>query len=151
MGILDDAIRDHIELKRKHGSRESELRELQDEALGAGDRPDPFGGSGLFEDLGPGALPETSSEQVALSPQAPEPGEAPPLPGEEPTRVVGEAELETPPGPGAPPAPEAPPSPEGQPELDGAPEPPQPQRPAPPTEAQMPGAPPPAGPETPSD
>jgi hypothetical protein len=34
MGILDDAIREHLELKRRHGVPEDELQRQEDEALG---------------------------------------------------------------------------------------------------------------------
>jgi hypothetical protein len=34
MGVLDDAIRQHIELKRQHGASEQELERKQEEALG---------------------------------------------------------------------------------------------------------------------
>ena len=34
MGILDDAIREHLDLKRKHGAPEEELQRQEDEALG---------------------------------------------------------------------------------------------------------------------
>ena len=34
MGILDDAIREHLELKRSHGAPEEELRRQEVEALG---------------------------------------------------------------------------------------------------------------------
>src|SRR5688500_8298727 len=34
MGILDDAIREHLELKRKHGVPEDELERQEEEALG---------------------------------------------------------------------------------------------------------------------
>ena len=34
MGILDDAIREHLELKRQHGAPEDEVQRQQDEALG---------------------------------------------------------------------------------------------------------------------
>jgi hypothetical protein len=34
MGILDDAIREHLELKRKHGVAEEELQRQEEEALG---------------------------------------------------------------------------------------------------------------------
>ena len=36
MGILDDAIRDHLELKRKGGAREADLRRLESEAFADG-------------------------------------------------------------------------------------------------------------------
>jgi hypothetical protein len=40
MSILDDAIREHLELKRAHGADESELKKLEDEAFGPAERPD---------------------------------------------------------------------------------------------------------------
>ena len=40
MSILDDAIREHLELKRAHGADESELKRLEDEAFGPPQRPD---------------------------------------------------------------------------------------------------------------
>jgi hypothetical protein len=39
MGILDEAIREHLELKRQHGAAEAELKELEDEAFGPPERP----------------------------------------------------------------------------------------------------------------
>jgi hypothetical protein len=39
MGILDDAIRQHLDLKRQRGATESELKELEDEAFGPPSRP----------------------------------------------------------------------------------------------------------------
>ena len=39
MGILDEAIREHLELKRRRGATESELRQLEDEAFGLPTRP----------------------------------------------------------------------------------------------------------------
>lgn len=48
MGILDEAIREHLELKRQHGAADSELKQLEDEAFGPPERPgaeaaqDPF-------------------------------------------------------------------------------------------------------------
>jgi hypothetical protein len=39
MGILDDAIRQHLELKRQRGATESELKQLEDEAFGPPARP----------------------------------------------------------------------------------------------------------------
>jgi hypothetical protein len=40
MGILDDAIKEHLELKRQHGADQSELKKLEDEAFGASERPE---------------------------------------------------------------------------------------------------------------
>ena len=39
MGILDDAIKEHLELKRQHGAAADELKQLEDEAFGAAERP----------------------------------------------------------------------------------------------------------------
>src|SRR6478752_8855062 len=39
MGILDEAIREHLELKRQHGADDSELKQLEDDAFGPPDRP----------------------------------------------------------------------------------------------------------------
>lgn len=39
MSILDDAIREHLELKRAHGADEAELKRLEDEAFGPAERP----------------------------------------------------------------------------------------------------------------
>jgi hypothetical protein len=65
MSELDDAIREHLELKRRHGARDAELKELEDEAFGTGERPlDPFKAAaeaqvkGADEDEGPPAAPE---------------------------------------------------------------------------------------------
>jgi hypothetical protein len=39
MGILDEAIREHLELKRQHGAGEPELKQLEDQAFGPPGRP----------------------------------------------------------------------------------------------------------------
>lgn len=39
MGILDDAIREHLELKRKHGAESADLERLEQEAFGPATRP----------------------------------------------------------------------------------------------------------------
>lgn len=39
MGILDEAIREHLELKRQHGAGDSELKQLEDDAFGQAERP----------------------------------------------------------------------------------------------------------------
>jgi hypothetical protein len=39
MGILDEAIREHLELKRQHGAGEGELKKLEDQAFGQAERP----------------------------------------------------------------------------------------------------------------
>ena len=100
MGILDDAIREHLDLKRQHGAREDELRDIEDDAFGSGERPDPFGegsgtlgGAAAVPDPGAGAPePEDPTMLVeapegaqpmdpAARPDVPPPAEAPALPG----------------------------------------------------------------------
>jgi len=41
MGSLDDAIREHLELKRLHGASDDELKRQEEEAFGRGRRPAP--------------------------------------------------------------------------------------------------------------
>lgn len=60
MGIFDDAIRQHLELKRQRGATESELKQLEDEAFGPPVRP---GDAGLPDDS-----PEQSANGVAPDP-----------------------------------------------------------------------------------
>ncbi|MDX6586806.1 MAG: hypothetical protein QOI31_1279 [Solirubrobacterales bacterium] len=54
MGIFDDAIREHLELKRHAGVDEEELKELEDEAFGPPARP------------GEPEFPGSTSEEVAV-------------------------------------------------------------------------------------
>ncbi len=79
MGLLDDAIREHLELKRRHGAAEEEVRQQEQEALGPprrGDVPEPLapsaGGEAGIED-------EPEVEDAAQAPEF-EPSE--PLPPE---------------------------------------------------------------------
>jgi hypothetical protein len=85
MSILDDAIREHLELKRAHGADDAELKKLEDEAFGPPQRPDdpdPFAeapteflvapevGAGEQPDEEPGARP---APNIADLQEAPEP------------------------------------------------------------------------------
>lgn len=101
MGILDDAIREHIDLKRKHGARDSEISEIEDEALGSGERPDPFAAGELFGGVSsPAASAPEVPEQEIGPPTPPPDGPATPPPGGPPTPPPG--------GLAEPPAPEEP-------------------------------------------
>src|SRR6187200_91334 len=97
MGILDDAIREHLDLKRSHGATDSELRRLEDEAFGPPSRPgEPDfpeseeapaqAGNGVAAAettiLEPPGAPEAPVAPPAESPPEPEP--EPPGPDEEP-------------------------------------------------------------------
>src|SRR3954466_1465791 len=106
MGILDDAIREHLDLKRKHGAHDADLREIEDEAFGSTDRPDPFAANELFNEVasagaGEGEPPAAPSDR---SMQEPSGLSEPDIGGEEPTRLV-EPE---PPRPSEPEAPRSP-------------------------------------------
>jgi hypothetical protein len=80
MGVLDDAIREHLDLKRKHGAPEEELRRQEEEALGPVRREvepprEETEASGNGE--APEAVLEPAPEQVAEPDPAPFDGEAP--------------------------------------------------------------------------
>src|ERR1700742_853532 len=69
MSILDDAIREHLELKRAHGADAGELKRLEDEAFGPPQRPDeidPFAEAPTEFLVSPGegaaSLPEAGDE-----------------------------------------------------------------------------------------
>jgi hypothetical protein len=81
MSILDDAIREHLELKRAHGADEAELKRLEDEAFGPPSRPEE-----------PDPLAEAPTEFMA-TPEAGEAAEA----DEEGRRRINVADLQEPP------------------------------------------------------
>ena len=58
MGVFDDAIREHLELKRHAGADEDELKELEDEAFGPPARP------------GDPDFPGSTSEEAAVEAEA---------------------------------------------------------------------------------
>jgi hypothetical protein len=68
MGILDDAIREHLDLKRRQGAEEDELKRLEGEAFGPPTRP----GDPDFPEEQPAA-------EVAQAPPADEPTSEEPL------------------------------------------------------------------------
>src|ERR1700759_1733551 len=66
MSILDDAIREHLELKRAHGADDSELKKLEDEAFGPPRGPDeipPFTGA-RTECLAPPGDPPADAPEI---------------------------------------------------------------------------------------
>ena len=88
MGLLDDAIRDHLELKRRHGADPSEVARQEQEAFGPGrdESPDgpaghaePFEAEDEYEPRPGDGLQETTDEEEP----APPPAESPP-PAEDP-------------------------------------------------------------------
>src|SRR3954452_1777319 len=105
MGILDEAIRQHLELKRKRGATDSELQRLEDEAFGPPSRPGepdfPEHEDEAAEQSGNGVAREGA---VTESPAVPEAPIAPPSEGDyaevEPVEAVDETLEEPPPGEG---------------------------------------------------
>jgi hypothetical protein len=57
MGLLDDAIRDHLELKRRHGADPGEVARLEHEALGPA-RREPMAAASVAEEEPPYVVPE---------------------------------------------------------------------------------------------
>ncbi|HEX8073923.1 MAG TPA: hypothetical protein VF545_02980 [Thermoleophilaceae bacterium] len=55
MGVLDDAIREHLELKRRHGAAEDEIARQETEALGPARRDVPAAADEAAE-AGPGPV-----------------------------------------------------------------------------------------------
>jgi hypothetical protein len=72
MGLLDDAIREHLELKRRHGADPQEVARQEDEALG------PIGGHEPHdEEEHEDEAPEVNEDQLALVDEPPAPYEPP--------------------------------------------------------------------------
>jgi hypothetical protein len=97
MGILDEAIREHLELKRAHGAGDSELKQLEDDAFGQAERP------GDEEAHDPAAeaptefmtQPETAEEPAARrEPTIADLQEPPPIPPADERAPVDEAPAE---------------------------------------------------------
>ena len=75
MGLLDDAIREHLELKRKHGANPEDVARQEQEALGPGQRN---------EFAQPEAAPAPEPEPEAAAPEELEPAPVDELPEGEP-------------------------------------------------------------------
>src|SRR3954454_3550787 len=71
MGLLDDAIREHLELKRQHGASEEEIERASQEAL-APARRDPSAGAGVapLEDMPPPPPPPPADDAATPPPGA---------------------------------------------------------------------------------
>ena len=135
MGLLDDAIREHLELKRRHGADPDEVSRQEREALGAPVRGEFAKPAGEQPDDGDELAAVAASEAPAPPAEVPEFDEPPEMPGEpEPEPAERPAAREPAPTPGdeedpwlvedlADPEPEPDPAPEAEPE-----------RPAPPAE-----------------
>ena len=84
MGILDEAIREHLDLKRRRGATDSELQRLEDEAFGPPSRPGepdfPEQEGESAEQSGNGVAREGAVAEAPMAPEAPIP---PPAEGEQ--------------------------------------------------------------------
>jgi len=92
MGVLDDAIRQHIELKRQHGASEDELERKAQEALGPARREVAPEGEGETdgEDAGVEDAPSGDSRAIVGDPAAAAEPEREAF-DEQPTRIVSPA------------------------------------------------------------
>jgi hypothetical protein len=113
MGLLDDAIKEHLELKRRRGADAEEVARLEQEALGppqrgefagasapakAGDAPDDDGVAAVQAEPAPDTT-EHAAAEPAPEPE-PEPAPAPaPEPEPEPRDHADETWLDDEPGP----------------------------------------------------
>ena len=72
MGLLDDAIREHLELKRRHGAAEEEVTKLQDEVLGqaAAKEPEPQVTEPEPEPEPVAEIPEEPAVEIPAAPAA---------------------------------------------------------------------------------
>jgi hypothetical protein len=84
MGALDDAIREHLELKRQHGASEQEIQQAEAEALGPARRDstaEPFvdeaGMTAPFEPFDDEPPPPLASDAVEDAPPPPPPEPVP--------------------------------------------------------------------------
>lgn len=75
MGVLDDAIREHLELKRRHGASEDEVKREEQEALGPPQREQP--------------APSADQPQAAQATPEAEPAGQGAMPAEPPTEIIG--------------------------------------------------------------
>lgn len=85
MGILDEAIREHLELKRQHGADEPELKKLEDEAFGQAERPGDEGSADSVAEAPTEfmAQPDVPEEAARREPSIADLQEPPPPPSAE--------------------------------------------------------------------
>src|SRR3954468_4553603 len=110
MGVLDDAIREHLELKRLHGASDEEVAQEEAEALGPARRDFPTQPAPeeapADESAEPAAEVQIAEEQIAEEPEPPPPEpdqvfepepepEPEPAPEPEPELGTRNSELET--------------------------------------------------------
>jgi hypothetical protein len=92
MGLLDDAIREHLELKRQHGANPDEVSRQEQEAFGAARKAE-FAKSEGQEPEAPAAPAEEPVAEAPPEAAVPEPEPVPefdPAPAPEPEPAAGE-------------------------------------------------------------
>ena len=89
MGLLDDAIREHLELKRRRGADPDEVSRQEEEALG-----DPRSAAD--------ALPDVAADEPDVTPVTPGPELPPDFEDDGPASLPADEELDTLPEPGEP-------------------------------------------------
>lgn len=104
MGLLDDAIREHLELKRRGGADPAEVERLEQEALSEAEAPDgghtpaPAPAADAVEERAvaaePAAEPEPVAEPEKRAPAEPEARPEPAADADQPTRQFTLEELE---------------------------------------------------------
>jgi hypothetical protein len=105
MGLLDDAIREHLELKRRHGANPSEIADLEREAFGPGRRaPEPL----EVPDETPAVAPEPEVPAADAEPEVLEPPVADMPVADAPAPVLPREPEPPPPPAAAPPEPRPP-------------------------------------------
>ena len=105
MGLLDDAIREHLELKRRHGADPTEVERQEQEALGPARR-----GAPPAEDAGAVSVETLDEDERPLEPYD----------DDEPEAGLDEEELAPTAPAGEPEAPVAPPAPADEPDEPDA-------------------------------
>jgi hypothetical protein len=115
MGLLDEAIKDHLELKRRHGADPGEVARLEHEALGPA-RREPVAEAPADDE--PVAAAQAEAAAVA-EPEAPAAAPAAPDDDYEADEVTADERLEAP-RRHVEPAPEREPEPEPEPEPEAA-------------------------------
>src|SRR3954452_13690794 len=84
MGLLAEALREHLELKRKHGANPDDVARQEQEALGPSRRNAEFvAPSDAGEDVAAVQAPESADELPEGEPGIPEEPPAPEAPGYE--------------------------------------------------------------------
>ena len=96
MGLLDDAIREHLELKRRRGADEGEVSRQETEALGAPQQRAEFADAPATQAAPPEPEPADEPDLAEEPQREPEPEDVAPL--DQPT-VEYEPELEPDPEP----------------------------------------------------